>query len=136
MASFTAVQESVSGPADTKAPFAGAVLDVQPGGVGGGGGLTPPFLLQELIMNANPKKTMILFLYFISSLSSFKLLDLDEIQLFTTSFCVGLSPKFSCMKKILITIVLSLSLIAKTMADEGMWLPLLLGQVWEHRWYK
>jgi hypothetical protein len=32
------------------------------------------------------------------------------------------------MKKILITIVLSLSLIAKTMADEGMWLPLLLGQ--------
>lgn len=32
------------------------------------------------------------------------------------------------MKKFLITIVLSLSLLAKTMADEGMWLPLLLGQ--------
>jgi Peptidase S46 len=32
------------------------------------------------------------------------------------------------MKKILVTIVLSLSLIAKSMADEGMWLPLLLGQ--------
>jgi hypothetical protein len=32
------------------------------------------------------------------------------------------------MKKILITIILSLSLVAKSMADEGMWLPLLLGQ--------
>ncbi len=32
------------------------------------------------------------------------------------------------MKKFLLTIVLSLSLVAKSMADEGMWLPLLLGQ--------
>ena len=32
------------------------------------------------------------------------------------------------MKKFLITIVLSLSLVAKSIADEGMWLPLLLGQ--------
>lgn len=32
------------------------------------------------------------------------------------------------MKKILLTIVLSVSLVAKSMADEGMWLPLLLGQ--------
>ena len=32
------------------------------------------------------------------------------------------------MKKLLLTIVLSLSLVAKSMADEGMWLPLLLGQ--------
>jgi hypothetical protein len=32
------------------------------------------------------------------------------------------------MKKLLVTIVLSLSLIAKSFADEGMWLPLLLGQ--------
>lgn len=32
------------------------------------------------------------------------------------------------MKKILLTILLSISLVAKSMADEGMWLPLLLGQ--------
>ena len=32
------------------------------------------------------------------------------------------------MKKLLVTIVLFLSLIAKSFADEGMWLPLLLGQ--------
>ncbi|MDZ4792756.1 MAG: S46 family peptidase [Bacteroidota bacterium] len=32
------------------------------------------------------------------------------------------------MKKFLLTIVLSLSLVAKSFADEGMWLPLLLGQ--------
>lgn len=32
------------------------------------------------------------------------------------------------MKKFLVTIVLSLTLVAKSMADEGMWLPLLLGQ--------
>lgn len=32
------------------------------------------------------------------------------------------------MRKILLTIVLSLTLVAKSMADEGMWLPLLLGQ--------
>jgi len=32
------------------------------------------------------------------------------------------------MKKILLTIVLFITLIGKTMADEGMWLPLLLGQ--------
>jgi hypothetical protein len=32
------------------------------------------------------------------------------------------------MKKLFVTVVLSLSLVAKSMADEGMWLPLLLGQ--------
>lgn len=32
------------------------------------------------------------------------------------------------MKKIFLTIVLSISLVAKSIADEGMWLPLLLGQ--------
>ena len=32
------------------------------------------------------------------------------------------------MKKILITIVLSVAILAKSFADEGMWLPLLLGQ--------
>ena len=32
------------------------------------------------------------------------------------------------MKKFFLTIILSLSLIAKSFADEGMWLPLLLGQ--------
>ncbi|MEQ1675342.1 MAG: S46 family peptidase, partial [Chitinophagaceae bacterium] len=32
------------------------------------------------------------------------------------------------MKKLLLTIVLSISFIARSMADEGMWLPLLLGQ--------
>ena len=32
------------------------------------------------------------------------------------------------MKKILLTIVLSVSLLGRAMADEGMWLPLLLGQ--------
>jgi hypothetical protein len=43
-------------------------------------------------------------------------------------FAVGLSLKFSTMKKLLLTIVLSLSFIVKSFADEGMWLPLLLGQ--------
>jgi hypothetical protein len=32
------------------------------------------------------------------------------------------------MKKFFVTVVLSLSLVVKSMADEGMWLPLLLGQ--------
>jgi len=32
------------------------------------------------------------------------------------------------MKKLLLTIVLSISLVARSIADEGMWLPLLLGQ--------
>jgi Peptidase S46 len=36
--------------------------------------------------------------------------------------------KYQHMKKFLLTIVLSVSLVAKSMADEGMWLPLLLGQ--------
>ncbi len=43
-------------------------------------------------------------------------------------FTVGLLPKFPRMKKLLVTIVLSLSLLAKSFADEGMWLPVLLGQ--------
>ncbi len=47
------------------------------------------------------------------------------------------APEFYCrfvfqkkrqMKKIILTIFLSVSLIAKSIADEGMWLPLLLGQ--------
>jgi hypothetical protein len=32
------------------------------------------------------------------------------------------------MKKLLLTVVLFVSLVVKSMADEGMWLPLLLGQ--------
>ena len=32
------------------------------------------------------------------------------------------------MKKLLLTLVLSVSLFLKSFADEGMWLPLLLGQ--------
>ncbi|MBS1759298.1 MAG: S46 family peptidase [Bacteroidetes bacterium] len=32
------------------------------------------------------------------------------------------------MRKIILTLILSLTLVAKSMADEGMWLPLLLGQ--------
>src|SRR6476619_887688 len=43
-------------------------------------------------------------------------------------FYVGLLPKFSSMKKFLITIVLFVSLAFRSFADEGMWLPLLLGQ--------
>jgi hypothetical protein len=43
-------------------------------------------------------------------------------------FYVGLPLKFSYMKKFLITIVLFVSLAFKSFADEGMWLPLLLGQ--------
>lgn len=55
-------------------------------------------------------------------------MDSDETQHFDIPFSVGLPSKISSMKKFLVTIVLSLSLLAKTMADEGMWLPLLLGQ--------
>ena len=55
-------------------------------------------------------------------------MDSDETQHFDMPFSVGLPSKISSMKKFLVTIVLSLSLLAKTMADEGMWLPLLLGQ--------
>ena len=59
---------------------------------------------------------------------AFKLQVLDEIQFFGSPFYVGLSPKISYMKKLLVTIVLFVSLIFKSFADEGMWLPLLLGQ--------
>jgi hypothetical protein len=43
-------------------------------------------------------------------------------------FIVGLLTKFSVMKKFILTVVLSLSLVARSFADEGMWLPLLLGR--------
>ena len=43
-------------------------------------------------------------------------------------FSTFVNLKTPVMKKFLITIVLSLSLVAKSIADEGMWLPLLLGQ--------
>jgi len=47
-------------------------------------------------------------------------MDSDETQHFDMPFSVGLPSKISSMKKFLVTIVLSLSLLAKTMADEGM----------------
>ena len=55
-------------------------------------------------------------------------MDLIGIQFFDTPFYVGLFPKFSFMKKYLLTIALSVSFFFRSFADEGMWLPLLLGQ--------
>ncbi len=43
-------------------------------------------------------------------------------------FSVRLLPKFSGMKKLFLTIILAIGLFFKSFADEGMWLPLLLGQ--------
>jgi len=57
-----------------------------------------------------------------------KLLVLGEIQFFDSPFCVRLPTKILRMKKFILTIVLFVSLVVKSMADEGMWLPLLLGQ--------
>ncbi len=44
------------------------------------------------------------------------------------AFCSTFVDKFSIMRKLLLTIVLSFVLFFKSFADEGMWLPLLLGQ--------
>jgi hypothetical protein len=52
----------------------------------------------------------------------------NKTQAFRTLFFVGLLPKFLAMKKLILTVAIFVSLIGKTMADEGMWLPLLLGQ--------
>jgi hypothetical protein len=47
----------------------------------------------------------------------------------TLNFCSRFVPlKYLCMKKLFLTIIISISLVAKSFADEGMWLPLLLGQ--------
>ena len=51
-----------------------------------------------------------------------------ETQHFPACFYVGLLPKFSIMKKFILTIVLFVSIAVRSFADEGMWLPLLLGQ--------
>ncbi len=51
-----------------------------------------------------------------------------ESQPMANPFYVGLRPKFYGMRKFIITIVLFVSLAFKSFADEGMWLPLLLGQ--------
>jgi hypothetical protein len=61
-------------------------------------------------------------------LFSSKIIVSDESQRLTNPFSVGLPPKITRMKKYFLTIVLFLSLALKSMADEGMWLPLLLGQ--------
>jgi hypothetical protein len=45
-----------------------------------------------------------------------------------TPFSVGLPPKFSAMKKFFLLLVLAIGLFFKSFADEGMWLPMLLGQ--------
>ena len=52
----------------------------------------------------------------------------NKTQAFRALFFVGLFPKFLAMKKLILTVAIFVSLIGKTMADEGMWLPLLLGQ--------
>jgi hypothetical protein len=57
-----------------------------------------------------------------------KLVILYESQLLANPFSVGLPPKFSKMKKFFLTITLAFGLFFKSFADEGMWLPLLLGQ--------
>lgn len=51
-----------------------------------------------------------------------------KVQPFHNPFSVGLLPKISCMKKFFLTIILAIGLFFKSFADEGMWLPLLLGQ--------
>jgi hypothetical protein len=51
-----------------------------------------------------------------------------ESQLMANPFYVGLPPKFPFMKKFFLTIILAIGLLFKSFADEGMWLPLLLGQ--------
>ena len=51
-----------------------------------------------------------------------------ESQQMEIPFYVGLPPKFSDMKKFFLTITLAFGLLFKSFADEGMWLPLLLGQ--------
>jgi hypothetical protein len=43
-------------------------------------------------------------------------------------YCTFVIQKTRQMKKFILTIVISVSLVAKSFADEGMWLPLLLGQ--------
>jgi hypothetical protein len=53
---------------------------------------------------------------------------LYESRPMTNPFYVGLSPKFSDMKKFFLTITLAVGLFFRSFADEGMWLPLLLGQ--------
>lgn len=58
----------------------------------------------------------------------FKIQHLTNLIPGSTQFSVGLLTKFSVMKKLFLTIVLSVSLFFKSFADEGMWLPLLLGQ--------
>lgn len=53
---------------------------------------------------------------------------LSKVRVFPPPFSVGLLPKFSFMKKFSLTIILAIGLFFKSFADEGMWLPLLLGQ--------
>lgn len=112
-----------------KAPLAGDEFVAQPGTVGPVGGLlVPPFLLQALSINAIEATQTRESLKLMSSNLALKLLVLGEIQFFDSPFCVRLPPKILRMKKFILTIVLFVSLVVKSMADEGMWLPLLLGQ--------
>jgi Peptidase S46 len=60
----------------------------------------------------------------------------NESQLMTNPFSVGLPPKFFDMKKFFLMIVLSVGLFFRSIADEGMWLPLLLGQQVYNDMYK
>lgn len=57
-----------------------------------------------------------------------KLVISYESQSMANCFYVGLPPKFFDMKKFFLMIVLVIGLFFKSIADEGMWLPLLLGQ--------
>ena len=57
----------------------------------------------------------------------------NESQLMANPFSVGLPPKFSDMKKFFLTITLAFGLLFKSFADEGMWLPQLLGKLNESR---
>jgi hypothetical protein len=51
-----------------------------------------------------------------------------KVQFFRAPFYVGLLTKFSAMKKLFLTIILAIGLFFRSIADEGMWLPMLLGQ--------